>query len=118
MTTALVVDDSRMSRMMLRTIIQTHRPDWQIVEAESGEQAIALTTQTPVQIITLDMNMPGMDGISTGMVLRERFPDASIALITANVQASVRQRAAAAQIRFIPKPISEERIASYLAAMG
>lgn len=110
----LIVDDSRMSRMMISTIIKTHHPDWTIIDAASGEEALQKANGKIIDLMTLDMNMPGMDGITLGTQLRSLFPDADIALVTANIQDAVKQKAEEAQLSFIAKPITEDRIMEYV----
>lgn len=112
--TVLIVDDSRMSRMMISTIIKTHRPDWDLIDAASGDEALEKVNGKQIDIMTLDMNMPGMDGITLGGELRKLFPNASIALVTANIQEAVRDKAVQSQLSFIPKPITEDRIMDYI----
>ena len=112
--TVLIVDDSRMSRMMISTIIKTHHPDWSIIDAASGEEALEKADGKNIDLMTLDMNMPGMDGISLGTQLRSMFPQANIALVTANIQEAVKQKAEEAQLSFIAKPITEDRIMDYV----
>lgn len=114
--TALIVDDSKMSRMMITRIIKEHFPDWQIIEAGNAEEALAAVENKSVDIMTLDFNMPGMDGLELGSKLREQFPDAKISLITANIQSAIKERAKAAAIQFVPKPITEDRVLGYLRA--
>lgn len=110
----LIADDSRMSRMMLKKIITTSHPDWQIIEAENGEEAINKAKGQDLQIILLDFNMPVMDGGEAAAKLRPLFPKAKIAFLTANVQESIQNLAKDLQIDFIPKPITEEKITQYV----
>ena len=112
--TVLIVDDSRMSRMMISTIIKTHYPDWAIIDAANADEALEKVAGKTIDLMTLDMNMPGMDGITLGGKLRSQFPDANIALVTANIQEAVKQKAEQAQLAFIAKPITEERIMEYV----
>ncbi len=112
--TVLIVDDSRMSRMMISTIIKTHHPNWTIIDAASGEEALEKAQGRHIDLMTLDMNMPGMDGITLGSRLREQFADADIALVTANIQEAVKHKAEEAQLAFIAKPITEERIMEFV----
>jgi len=112
--TVLIVDDSRMSRMMISTIIKTHHPDWSIIDAASGDEALEKAQGKQIELMTLDMNMPGMDGITLGTKLRALFPEAHIALVTANIQEAVKQKAEEAQLSFIAKPITEDRIMAYV----
>ncbi len=111
----MVVDDSKMSRMMLQKIIGSSHPDWDIVEAENGQKAIEMAkTVNHLDIILLDYNMPVMGGGEAAKILRPMFPKAKIAFLTANIQEAVKQEAQALNIDFIPKPITESKIVEYV----
>ena len=89
----LVVDDSKMSRMMLKKIISTAHPDWKITEAGDGQEAIDLAKGAELDIILLDYNMPIMEGGEAAKILRPLFPDAKMAFLTANVQDAIKNLA-------------------------
>ena len=110
----LVVDDSKMSRMMLMKILSTVHPDWELNEAGNGQEAIAKANEVVPDIILLDFNMPIMDGGEVAEILRPLFPDARIAFLTANVQEAIRNKAVELKIDFIPKPITEAKIIQYV----
>jgi DNA-binding NarL/FixJ family response regulator len=110
----LLVDDSRISRMMLRAIIQAHYPLWVIFDAEDGEQALQLCERIAFDFISLDLNLPGRDGLTISPELQNLCPDARIALLTANFQERVKDKALAQGLSFIPKPITEEKIIEFL----
>ncbi|QYZ65678.1 MAG: response regulator receiver protein [Gammaproteobacteria bacterium (ex Lamellibrachia satsuma)] len=112
--TMLIVDDSKLSRMMVRAIVKQVQGDWNIIEAENGEDALVKSEAETVDIMTLDYNMPGMDGLTLAEHMRQRFPDASIALLTANIQDTIRLRAESAGVGFIQKPITEDKIAEFV----
>ncbi|MBP2231299.1 CheY-like chemotaxis protein [Azospirillum agricola] len=118
MTTILIVDDSRLARNMVASVITSLRPDWTILSAASGEEALGVVADaTPVAAI-VDYNMPGMDGIALAEQLKARFDSLPIGLLTANVQDSLKSKAAAIDIRFIAKPITSDKIRDFLAAAG
>lgn len=110
----LLVDDSLISRLMLRAIINANYPDWVVTEAEDGEAALKLCETGSFNFITLDMNMPGRDGLTISPELQALCPAAKIALLTANFQERVKDKAKAQGLSFIPKPITEEKILDYL----
>jgi CheY-like chemotaxis protein len=114
--TLLIVDDSKLSRMMVRSIVLHAHPDWHIIEAENGAEALAKASSAQVDIMTLDFNMPGMDGLTLAEQLKETFPLASMALLTANIQHSIQERASRLGIGCIHKPITEAKILSYIEA--
>jgi|TARA_R110000850_G_scaffold8239_2_gene30745 CheY-like chemotaxis protein len=111
----LLVDDSRISRLMLKAIIKANYPSWETVEAEDGEAALKLCQYTEFDFISLDMNMPGRDGLTISPELQDLCPNAKIALLTANFHERVKDKAKAQGLSFIPKPITEEKIVEYLA---
>jgi len=112
--TVLLVDDSRISRLMLKAIINSKYPDWQISEAEDAIDALNQCRMETFDFITLDMNMPGRDGLTISPELQESCPAAKIALLTANFQERIQEQAKAQGLSFIPKPITEEKILDYL----
>ncbi len=115
MTSVLVVDDSRVSRMLSRQYILQKHPDWTIAEAGSGEEAVdKVQTFTP-DLVLMDLNMPGMGGFAAVDKIMEKCPSARITLLTANVQDAIRERALAMGIGFAEKPITEARIGQIIA---
>lgn len=116
-TTVLVVDDSRVSRLMARQYILAAHPDWVVEEANTGEEALQKAEAIAPALVILDVNMPGMGGVAAAEQLRVICPKARITLLTANVQSAIRNRAQELGIGFAEKPITEERIAKVLAAL-
>lgn len=112
--TFLLVDDSRLSRTILKSLVKNLRPEWHLLEAASGEEALEVVEGKDVNYMSIDYNMPGMDGISLAQRLKEQFHDAKVALLTANIQDSIKDKAEEIGIEFIQKPISEEKIQSFL----
>jgi len=111
----LIVDDSKMSLMMLNKIIITAHPDWEILQASDGQQAVDIAKdQDELSLILLDFNMPNMDGGEAAKILRPQFPNAKIAFLTANVQEAIKNLALELKIDFIPKPITEAKILKYV----
>ncbi len=60
----LIVDDSKSMRMILRKMIEKHHNMKIMAEAENAEVAQQIINKTKPDVITLDINMPGMDGVS------------------------------------------------------
>lgn len=112
--TILVVDDSRVSRMMITAIVREARPDWRIVEAADGEQALAAAASAAPDLAVVDFNMPGMDGLDLAAKLHATLPNLRISLLTANIQEATQKRAAEAGVEFTGKPITEDKIRKIL----
>lgn len=60
----LICDDSVFMRMAVRTLCEAHPMIEVVGEAEDGEDAIAAVKELMPDIITMDISMPGMDGVS------------------------------------------------------
>ena len=107
----LIVDDSRMSRMLIRAIIADSRPTWRIIEAISGDEAVKLADEQPPDYVSMDVNMPGISGLEAAGRIRMRHPEARIVLCTANIQESTREAASRAGLHFVSKPITQNSVA-------
>ena len=110
----LIVDDSAMSRMVLSKIIADLHPDWKVEAAEHADAALALVANQSFDIFTIDFNMPGLNGLELAALLKPLFPYAKMALLTANVQAAIKEKAQALDIQFIPKPITADNISAFI----
>ncbi len=113
----LICDDSRISRMMIKAIVSDKKPDWIIIEAESGDDALKKVADQPIDVATLDLNMPGMDGLELAQKLQEIYPNATYSLLTANIQDAIKERAEKLKLTFIGKPITEQKIGAYLESL-
>jgi len=110
----LVIDDSRVSRLMVNAILKQHYPDAHLYEAGNAEETLALEIKEELSHIICDFNMPGMDGVKLSTKLQKLYPNAIITLLTANIQASIRNKAEDQGLYFAKKPVTEERILSIL----
>ncbi|WP_371322530.1 response regulator [Dechloromonas sp. ZY10] len=113
--TLLIVDDSRMSRMLIRAIVTQLRPGWAIVEAASGEEALTQVEAHQPDFVSMDVNMPGMSGLEAAGRIRIRHPEIRIAICTANIQASTEQESRKLNLYFIKKPVTEASITQMVA---
>lgn len=105
----LVVDDSKFMRMLLGDLLS--RNGFDVLEAESGEEALQIYRKERPDLVTLDILMPGRDGIETVGDLREEDPKARIVMVTALGMEDYIQRALEAGADgFILKPFSPERV--------
>lgn len=106
----MIVDDSKVSRMMIKSIIKDTQSNWQVLEAGNGEEAIEKSEGSTIDYFSIDLNMPGMDGIELIKSLKTNFATAKFVLLTANIQESVHQKAEALEALMINKPITNEQI--------
>jgi len=111
----LVVDDSMVSRLMVKSIIGTEFPDANIFEAASGDDALdKIKSVEHIDIALVDFNMPGFDGLELFSRLADAVNIEKKALLTANIQENIKQRTESAGITFINKPINEDAIRAFI----
>src|ERR1700687_3616724 len=79
-TTILIVDDETQIRRVLRAGLSSQ--GYEILEAETGEEAIETVLKQHPDLVLLDVNMPGMGGIETCRRLRSIFPLAGGVMIS------------------------------------
>lgn len=112
--TVLLVDDSRVARMLTRKVIETNRPGWTVLEAGCGEEGLSLLAQSQPACIFLDVNMPGIGGIETARRMRALAPAVRITLLTANIQDPIRHQAEELGVGFLTKPVRDEALLAFL----
>lgn len=114
--TVLIVDDSKLARMAVVKALNALRPDWTRLEASNADDALALIKQDAPDVALLDFNMPGKDGLVLAAEIRQLAPQISVAVISANHQIEVINRARAAGAAFLPKPLTEKSLGEFLNA--
>ncbi|MEG1458009.1 MAG: response regulator [Acetivibrio sp.] len=80
-----IVDDSRTARKVLKSVLEENGHEV-IGEAGNGEEALRLIPEEAVDLITMDITMPIMDGIETLKKLVERGTKAKVVMVSASAQ--------------------------------
>jgi len=112
--TILLVDDSKLARIVLKKTVSALHPGWLLVEAGSAAEALAIVEQRQIDLVIADYSMPQRTGLELVEELRARFPTMPIALATANIQDEVIARTRAADTAFIAKPITVDGARGFL----
>jgi len=110
----LIVDDSKLARIVAAKALAELQPGWSKVEAGSATQAHDLLAGESVDIALIDFNMPEKDGLELAGELRAQFPVMPIAIITANIQDEVIARARGIGATFVPKPVTAEGLQGFI----
>ena len=77
----MVVDDSRVLEYQICKLLED--TDYEVAAyCENGEEAIARYEEVRPDIVTMDIIMPGMDGLETAQAILEEHPDARILMIS------------------------------------
>jgi CheY-like chemotaxis protein len=113
----LIVDDSKLARMSLARLLDALRPDWIRIEAANATEAIERHGQESIDLVLLDFNMPGRDGLALAADLRALNPTLPMALISANSQDEIVARTRALGAEFLPKPLTEAILAPFLTTL-
>ena len=78
-STVLVVDDELGPRESLRAILQ---PDYRVLVAVEGEQALRIVEQESVDVVLLDLRMPGLPGRQVVEKMRVLNPSIKVIVVT------------------------------------
>ncbi len=78
----LLVDDERLIREGMAYLLGL-KPDVDIVaQASHGEEALALCANYPIDLVLMDIRMPVMDGVQTTKLIKEKYPDIKVLILT------------------------------------
>jgi len=109
--TVLIVDDEPVNLLVLRTFLS--RIGYSVIEASSGPQALESVSRNVIDLIVLDIMMPGMSGYEVCLKIRERFTPARlpILLLTAKNQVDdLLQGYQCGASDFLTKPFQREEL--------
>ena len=110
----LIVDDSMVSRMMIKEIVLTQHPDWDCHQAANADKAVEACLNEQFDYITLDLNMPGRTGLEAAPDIMEKQESVKVALLTANIQSVTKEKATALGLSFVAKPINADEILAFI----
>jgi len=100
----LVVEDDRELRKLFCAVLTKHR--YLTLEAENGEEALAILDQESVSLIVTDVMMPKMDGYELSELIRDYDKKIPILMITAKSEINDKQRGFSSGIDdYMVKPI-------------
>ncbi|MDY6793560.1 MAG: sigma-54 dependent transcriptional regulator [Thermodesulfobacteriota bacterium] len=79
----LVVDDEENVRKLLFEVLTKER--YNVNVAESAQKALDMLVELPIDLVLMDIRMPGMDGIEAFHIIRENYPKVTVIMMTAFV---------------------------------
>lgn len=107
----LIVDDEAPARGELRYILQSLAPDAVLHEAVDGVEALEKVEIEPIDVVFLDINMPGMDGLAVAATIVESPQPPVIVFATAYDEHALRAIELSA-LDYVVKPFDERRLAA------
>jgi len=109
----LIVDDLPETRENVRKLLQFESDVDVIAQAGNGEEAVEMARQHRPDIILMDINMPGLDGISASQTITQHVPSVQIIIMSVQSEADYLRRAMLAGARdFLMKPFSGDELVS------
>jgi DNA-binding response OmpR family regulator len=112
---ALVVDDAPETRMLLTALLM--QEGFAVQEAGDGDAAIAAARRAAPELVLLDVEMPGRDGISVCRELRE-FSDAYVIMLTAqDTEVDKVRGLSSGADDYVTKPFSSAELVARVRAM-
>jgi DNA-binding NarL/FixJ family response regulator len=110
----LVVDDSKLARMAVSKVLNTMYPDCIRIEAANADEALDKVKSDNPDIAVFDFNMPGRDGLTLAAEVLALKPSMPLAIISANHQKEVVDRAHAIGATFLGKPVTEPALKEFM----
>jgi DNA-binding NtrC family response regulator len=107
--TTLFVDDEK---DFLETILnRMKKRQMHVYGAESGEEALSFLEHTPVEVVVLDVKMPGMGGIETLKEIKKRFPLIEVIMLTGHASLEVaKEGMEAGAYDYLMKPVNIDEL--------
>jgi CheY-like chemotaxis protein len=104
----LVVDDHEQVRCLLKEWLETVFPDYGVVEAGSGEEAVVVAQAKLPKLVIMDIGLPKMDGIRAAQLIIESVPAAKVVILTMHEEEQYKKDAFASGVNaYIPKRLMQ-----------
>lgn len=115
----LLVDDQRLMRDGLRTLLELE-PDFQVVgEADNGQEALDIYAAETPDVVLMDIRMPVMDGVMSTRKLIESDPDAKIIILTTfDDNESIFEGLRAGALGYLLKDVSGQELAEAIRTLS
>jgi len=89
----MIVDDHPQVRRGLAVFLELWDDFLLVGEADNGEKAVALVEKLQPHVILMDLVMPVMDGVTATRLIREKFPNIQIVILTSTIDVDIIQKA-------------------------
>ena len=110
----LIVDDSKLARMVMASAFRRIRPEWELIESTSADDAMGAISARAIDIALVDFNMPGTDGLELVASIRKDHPKMPVAVVSANLQDEIIARTRELNAAFVAKPLTDEALGAFL----
>ncbi|MEM8857841.1 MAG: LytTR family DNA-binding domain-containing protein [Chloroflexota bacterium] len=107
----LITDDEAPARGELTYILNQLAPEAEISEAKNGLQAVEFLKKNEVDVAFLDINMPGMDGLTAGATIIRELSEAPLIVFATAYSDHAIEAFEMAALDYVVKPFDEKRLA-------
>lgn len=105
----LIIDDDSYVRMSLAALLSEE--GYEVIMVASGEDALGLLPDSPLDMIFLDVMLPGIDGLEVLKQVKHRYPDIAVVMISGHADLSMAVQATKlGAYDFIEKPLNAEKV--------
>src|SRR5512137_3024001 len=94
----LVVEDNHEVRRMVAASLRTLGEEIEVLDVPSAEEAMVVCSSQPIDLVVIDLRLPGMSGFDLVTRLRRRKPEPKIILVTGVEDESTRKQVAEAEV--------------------
>ncbi|RKS07176.1 LuxR family two component transcriptional regulator [Nocardiopsis sp. Huas11] len=118
MTTVVIADDEALLRKALAALLPLEGEITVLAEAEDGESAVEATLQHRPDVLVIDLEMPGLDGLGAVARIRDARPEQVILMLTRHARPGVLRRALKLGVQgFAGKAAEPAHIASVITTL-
>ena len=112
MIRVVLADDETLLRRAIASLLDLTDEIEVVAQASDGVEAVALALRHEPDVVLLDLEMPGLDGVEAARQILEQRPEQAVVLLTRHGRPGVLKRALAAGVRgFLPKSVDPDELA-------
>ena len=110
----MIVEDEMIERIVLKKmLLKKFGEECQVFEAQNGKEAVEIFKREDIQVVILDIGMPGMNGIQAAEIMRKEKKDCCLIFLTAYDRFDYAKKAISIRaMEYLLKPYSQKEVLS------
>ncbi|GAB3483056.1 response regulator transcription factor [Nocardiopsis coralliicola] len=118
MTTVVLADDEALLRTALASLLPLEGDVTVLAEAADGDEAVQATLEHRPDVLVIDLEMPGTDGLGAVAAIRRKLPDQPVLMLTRHARPGVLRKALKLGVQgFVSKSADPSHITEVVAAL-
>ncbi|EXG87277.1 two component transcriptional regulator, AraC family [Clostridium sp. ASBs410] len=108
----MIVEDEMIERIVLKKmLLKKFGEECQVFEAQNGKEAVEIFKREDIQVVILDIGMPGMNGIQAAEIMRKENKDCCLIFLTAYDRFDYAKKAISIRaMEYLLKPYSQKEV--------